>query len=300
MQIDVNYFSISRIKPIDRYGEGSTLAGVIYVHRISDNRFGGITGRNFNLFRKLCGESTLKNVVLVTNVWDEDPRDIDEAREEEPSNKLFKPALDKGAQMVRHHSTTESAYDILRRVMGNRPAVLQIQRELIGERKDIADTAAEESVNSELREQVRRHRVELKELREMTQAPKYEETWPELDEQRGKLQEWMEKVTKDEERTVANHVGEEGEARVPEMEQKVESGEKRPQDLVDVLVTTPLDELVHHDNFLPRTTVTELIDRRQRLSPPLPPLTPYVPNLQIPPLVTSYARVLFCLATHDD
>ena len=51
-----------------RYEEGSKLARVIYVHRISDRRFSGIASRNFKIFRELCGEMSLKN-------------DIGEARE---------------------------------------------------------------------------------------------------------------------------------------------------------------------------------------------------------------------------
>jgi hypothetical protein len=42
------------------------LSGLIYVHRISDVLMGGISSRNFRMFRKLCGDDTLKNVVIVT------------------------------------------------------------------------------------------------------------------------------------------------------------------------------------------------------------------------------------------
>ena len=41
------------------------------MHRISDFRVGGIAKRNFNMFRKLCGDETLRNVVIVTNMWGE-------------------------------------------------------------------------------------------------------------------------------------------------------------------------------------------------------------------------------------
>ena len=149
----------------------TTLAGVIYVHRISDNRFGGITGRNFSLFRKLCGESTLRNVVLVTNMWERGSWEYNEARENELSSRFFKPALDKGAQMVRHHNTAQSAHDIIRMITRNHPVVLQIQRELVDEHKDIIDTAAGEDVSRELGELTRRHKDELKTLKEeMMQA----------------------------------------------------------------------------------------------------------------------------------
>jgi len=147
MHIDIHRFPAFQAEPLNRYEKGSQLAGVIYIHRISDKRFTGIAGRNFKMFRKLCGDKTLKNVVLVTNMWGEVPRDVGESREDELSSTFFKPVLDKGAQMVRHHNTAQSAQDIIRVIMKNRPVVLQIQRELVDEHKDIVDTAAGEAVN---------------------------------------------------------------------------------------------------------------------------------------------------------
>ena len=154
--------------PVARYEKGSKLAGVIYTHRISDKRFTGIAGRNFKIFRELCGETNLKNVVLVTNMWGEVPHEVGKAREKELASVFLKPALDKGAQMVCHHNTEQSAHDVIRCIMNNHPITLQIQRELVDERKDIANTAAGEAVNTELTEETRRHEAALKELREET------------------------------------------------------------------------------------------------------------------------------------
>ena len=164
--IDVCCLSISRTEHPHRYEGESRLAGIIYVHRISNYRSSGISGRSFQMFRSLCGESTLKNVILVTNMWKEVSQAINVARERELISRFFKPALDKGALMARHHNTVESAHNILRMIIKIQPVVLQIQRELVDERKDIIDTAAGDSINEELKEQIRRHQAELKELRE--------------------------------------------------------------------------------------------------------------------------------------
>lgn len=151
---------------MDRYEAGSKLAGVIYVHRISDRRFGGIASRNFNMFRELCGDTTLKNVTFVTNMWGDVPQDVGEAREEELTGDFFKPALKKGARLARHYNTMQSAHDIIRSVMNNRPAALQIQRELVDEGKEIIDTAAGETINKELNDKIRHYQAELKAARE--------------------------------------------------------------------------------------------------------------------------------------
>ena len=94
----------------------------------------------------------MSNVVIVTNMWTGDSQDINEAREKELSNTFLRPALDKGAQMVRHNNTVESVHDILRMIVKNQPIMLQIQRELVDEGRDIVDTAAED-----LRGEIRKH-----------------------------------------------------------------------------------------------------------------------------------------------
>ena len=186
------------------------------------------------MFRELCGDTTLRNVVLVTNMWGEVSRDVGESRESELSSNFFKPVLDKGAQMVRHHNTAQSAHNIIRKIMMNRPVVLQIQRELVDEHKDIVDTAAGEAVNRELNEQMRRHQAELKAVQEdMMQAlkEKDEETRQELEEETKKLQEQMEKIKKDSEGMASNYSAEKErmEAKMKEMEQEARKERQRAE-----------------------------------------------------------------------
>ena len=146
-----------------RYQNGKKLAGVIYIHRISDFRMGGISTRNFKMFRELCGDSTLKNVVLVTNMWGEVSKEVGEAREAELAREdiFFKPVLEKGARLLRHDNTVESTQEILRSIIGNQPRSLRIQRELVDEKKDISQTAAGAELNRDLLQQAEKHRLEM-------------------------------------------------------------------------------------------------------------------------------------------
>ena len=143
------------------------LSGVIYMHRISDYRFTGIDSRNFSMFRKLCGEETLCNVVLVTTMWSAVDPENGALREQElrTDDILFKPVLDKGAQMVRHDNTLRSAQDILRRLINNRPRPLLIQREIVDEKKDITKTAANEELDRQLAAVIRMHEEEMADMR---------------------------------------------------------------------------------------------------------------------------------------
>ena len=186
------------------------------------------------MFRELCGDAALKNVVLVTNMWTRDSRDVNEARENELSGKFFKPVLDKGAQLIRHHDTAESTHDIIRKIMANRPVVLQIQRELVDEHKGIVDTAAGKAVNRELNEQTKRHRGELKKVeRGMLQAlkEKDEVTRQELEDQARKLREQMMKIEKESKEMASNYAAEKQrmEVKMRELEQ-----EAKERDQVEV------------------------------------------------------------------
>ena len=74
------------------------------------------------MFRETCGDTGLKNVALVTNMWGEVSQDVGETRERELTTNSFKPDLDEGVQFARHRYTPQSAHDIIRRIMENQPA----------------------------------------------------------------------------------------------------------------------------------------------------------------------------------
>ena len=225
MPIGFRPFPIVRNELFDRYEKGSKLSGIIYIHRISDNRFGGVAGRNFNMFRKLCGYTALKNAVLVTNMWDEVSYSVGEARERELSGRFFRLVLDHGALMTRHNNTVQSAHNVIRRILRNDPMVLRIQRELVDERRDIVNTTAGDSINRQLHERIGRYRAELDELREaMNRAlrEKDEVARQGLEVERRRLQERMEEAVKDSEDMSFNYALEKSriEAKVNEMEKR--------------------------------------------------------------------------------
>ena len=241
MHTDVHRSFIFPTEPLGRYERGCKLSGVIYIHRISDRRFSGIAGRNFKMFRELCGDSTLKNVVLVTNMWDEVSPEDGQDREDQLSSDFFKPVLDKGAQMIRHHNTAESAHDIIRRIIKTHPVALRIQEELVDEQKDIVDTAAGEVVNKELNELMRRHQAELKKVQEgIEQAlkEKDEETRQELEEDRRKMQAQMDKVRKDSDEMASRYAAEKD--KVEDKMRQMMGDVKELQDLAGTPVTIPI------------------------------------------------------------
>lgn len=155
--------------------------------------------RNCSMFRKLCGDNTLRNVVLVSNMWEEVDPQRGDAREAELArdDMFFKPALERGARMARHDNTVPSAETIIRLILENHPLPLRIQQELVDEGKGISETAAGEELNREINAQMRRHREEMWAVREeMERAAKDkdEQTRRGLEIESRRMQKQMERL----------------------------------------------------------------------------------------------------------
>ncbi|KAH6624179.1 P-loop containing nucleoside triphosphate hydrolase protein [Chaetomium sp. MPI-SDFR-AT-0129] len=65
------------------YDADIQLAGIVYLHRIEDNRVGGAGTTNLRMFRELCGDDGLACVVLATTMWPRDPLMAPPEEEEE-------------------------------------------------------------------------------------------------------------------------------------------------------------------------------------------------------------------------
>ena len=154
------------------------------------------------MFRELCGEKTLKNVILVTNMWGRVTPEDGESREQQLRDKYFRAAIGKGAQLCRHTNTPKSAWAILRKILENKPVVLKIQQELIDEHKDIGQTRAGAELRREMLKAEERHKKEIKELEMNMQKAaeeKDEETRRECEEEKRRLEREREKLRKDSE-----------------------------------------------------------------------------------------------------
>ncbi len=97
------------------------LKGIIYLHQIHENRMRG-SARNFlEMFRLLCGEHALKNVVMVTTRWDQiEPQQRGEAlrREQELIDKWWAPMLKKGSHVTQFSGSRAEAEAIVLQLVG--------------------------------------------------------------------------------------------------------------------------------------------------------------------------------------
>ncbi|KAJ3513211.1 hypothetical protein NLJ89_g3075 [Agrocybe chaxingu] len=124
------------------YENDIKLSGLIYLHRISDNRMGGTPLRLLETFQKLCGTDVLRHVVLVTTMWDDVSEDVGNVRETELRRKYWKSMIDRGSRTCRFENTRESAWNVLSLFEDAPRQTLQLQRELVDKGMRLVDTAA--------------------------------------------------------------------------------------------------------------------------------------------------------------
>ena len=115
---------------------------------------GGIATRTLRVFKDFCGDHSLKNVVIVTNMWAKVTLEEGEIRERQlrDDTRYFNPLLTAGATMRRHNNTLESAHEIIRQISSRGHASLNIQTETVDDRKSLRETSAGISLRSLLLE----------------------------------------------------------------------------------------------------------------------------------------------------
>lgn len=144
------------------------------------------------MFQELCGEEAYLNVLLVTGMWDTVTPEVGNSRYQELATKdiFFKPVLEKGARMMRHNNTRESALEIIRDLVDKPPVVLRIQREL-GGGVDIMQTSVYKQIHELMSELVTQRQTKLDTLtEEMAEAERDRD-----EETREELQEEVESAT---------------------------------------------------------------------------------------------------------
>ena len=93
------------------------------------------------MFQRLCGVNALQNVILVTTMWSEIEDPLGSFHEMELHAKYWDSMIKVGSRSLRFDYTHESAWAIVDQLNGT-PRPLQLQRELVDERKPLAYTAA--------------------------------------------------------------------------------------------------------------------------------------------------------------
>jgi hypothetical protein len=126
------------------------LKGIIYLHRITDVRVSRGDMNALRIFRKICGEQALSNVLLVTTRWGEVDESIGAQREKELRQDFW--ACMESCPMYRFFGDKGSAMGIVSQLLGKANIVLEIQRELVEEQMPLNETSAGSAVSHDIAE----------------------------------------------------------------------------------------------------------------------------------------------------
>jgi len=184
------------------YAKEIKLTGIVYLHRIFDNRLTGSAMKNLRMFRKLCGDQGLGSVILATTQWSKVTLEEGDAKERELRSKpsMWKTLVEKGAKIWRQDRDEASAMQILEYlVKQGRRTFLNIQEEMANGAK-LEDTAAGSEVLEELKRQQAQFDQEIKELRdEMEEAIAQKDR-----EKQNEIKEMTEEYTRKQQEAIEN------------------------------------------------------------------------------------------------
>lgn len=126
-----------------QYELGIPLKGIIYMHRITDNKMSGSAQRYFEMFNCLCGERNLGNVVLLTTMWSElSNQGKGLERERELRNDFWNAMSAQGSTIRRFDGSKSMAEAFVCRLMRKPSIVLQVQDELVDQGLRLDETKA--------------------------------------------------------------------------------------------------------------------------------------------------------------
>ncbi|KAH7174304.1 P-loop containing nucleoside triphosphate hydrolase protein [Fusarium flagelliforme] len=120
------------------------LRGILYLHKITENRMTKTSQDYLRLLESIVGDDALKNVILVTTMWNTlRPEDRQQAvlREQELLNNFWSPMINKSAYNAQFLGTQESAYSLVNQLAYQESVILDIQKEVVDQDRPIIETA---------------------------------------------------------------------------------------------------------------------------------------------------------------
>ncbi|KAF9530972.1 P-loop containing nucleoside triphosphate hydrolase protein [Crepidotus variabilis] len=189
-----------------KYRKDVCLTGLLYLHRITDNRMAGTPYRNLKMFGKLCGgeEEVGRKVVFVSTMWDKIASEKGRAREKE-LKQYWQAMINLGAKTAQSRGTKADSekiiFDLLKSQEAqpaNRPVL--IQDELVGLNRSLVETEAAQTLYTDFQRLLKQHKQTLADLESAARDAQNPAKAQELQKQRevieGQLQHTFDEARK--------------------------------------------------------------------------------------------------------
>ncbi|KAM0429266.1 hypothetical protein ACHAPT_006480 [Fusarium lateritium] len=159
---------------------GVPLLGVLYLHKITENRMTGSSLTYLNLLQSLIGHDALRNVILVTTMWnklrDQDRREAVQ-REQELIDKYWNPMIDKGSYTAQFDGTADSAFALVFQLANKESVVLDIQKQLVDQDRPLLDTSAGTVLARNLEDDMKAYRERVTRQEALLRHERNAEEW---------------------------------------------------------------------------------------------------------------------------
>ena len=155
------------------YKRAIRLRGIIYLHRITEEKMQGSAKRNLFMFKQLCGRDAFRQVILATTKWEKVTESEGIAREKQLSKTedYWGYMRKNGSQITRHYNNRKSAMTILLHLIS--PAskaprtsnvTLDIQSQMVDQGKPLHETSAGMELQVELIKERKRYEKKMAQL----------------------------------------------------------------------------------------------------------------------------------------
>jgi len=145
---------------------------VLFLHRISDNKFSQTADRVSTMLKNLCGDSAMTHLTLCTTMWDRVPEDEGHERFDELCETgAWKEMIEMGAGNGMISNISPNAKGDAEKILSElikhaQPVEVAIQDEIVNQGKTVAQTGAGKVLSKHLRETQAEAEHKMNELRE--------------------------------------------------------------------------------------------------------------------------------------
>lgn len=161
------------------YRRAIQLTGIVYLHKITENRMSGSSVRNLSMFKQLCGDSVYPHVVLATTMWSylESSPELLKQGSKNMEELVKRPEWwgimkQRGSRVVRHSGKRDSALEIIDSLIASRdPSMtMNIQREMVDDKLSLENTSAGREADKEIHKARERWQEEIKTVQKNYEA----------------------------------------------------------------------------------------------------------------------------------
>jgi hypothetical protein len=111
------YFKYSRASLSYSFGRKIKITGILYLHKINENRMTQPPLPHYQMFGRLCGEGFHTRVLLVTTMWEKLSNRDDGERRNAILRNHWSEMIDKGSEIVSHDGEKESAWSVVKALL---------------------------------------------------------------------------------------------------------------------------------------------------------------------------------------